>query len=554
MAVKQKISALRLIPPDARLVPDPVCLRTKEDFAPSSQRRSRIMGPSVHYSHVRPLVEPFPYAIDFTEEMQDKAGYIETWLSQREPSIRRGALLVPEKEPYKRVLLGSSPNALPSLDIDDEAVQVLGGAAMLADFEPYAARYSGHQFGVWAGQLGDGRAITVMCTDEGEVQLKGTGRTPYSRSADGLAVTRSSVREFLCSEYMAALGIPTTRALSIVGVPDVSVMRERVERACVIARVAPSFLRIGSIQTQTDVDGLRRVAEVSAELLGIDIKTPDWASQLVLECAARNARMVAGWQVWGFMHGVINTDNVSILGLTIDYGPFAFMDIYDPLHICNHSDDGGRYAYRSQPANVLYALQALLTSLSPLITSPPDVESHFNAIYEKEYDRLMALRLGIKHGTLGKELLAIMQDKALDFHTTFCRLANDADALVAEVGGEPLKEWVNPQFVLRQWVLEEVIKDVEEGRTEMLEKVLAMSQDPCRNWGACEELTEELVTATDMSSQDVVEEEKRLCSAFAISTIIEEHGLRAQHIQSPESLELPLHHLLPVLLQQTVRP
>ncbi|CDO77386.1 hypothetical protein BN946_scf184835.g8 [Trametes cinnabarina] len=223
-----------------------------------------------------------------------------------------------------------------------ELVDVLSGHALLANVEgddpqtqwaPWSLRYSGHQFGTFAGQLGDGRAISLLSTPHPEdqetvyeLQLKGAGRTPFSRMADGLAVLRSSIREFLCSEAMHALGIPTTRALSLVSLPKLPVERERIESACVLTRVAPSFIRVGNFeafnppanmyffgggQQPAHLDGLRVLGEWTARrvlrLEGLQ-EGRAWGRELVLEVARRNARMVAGWQAYGFMHGVINTD------------------------------------------------------------------------------------------------------------------------------------------------------------------------------------------------------------------------------------------------------
>jgi uncharacterized protein YdiU (UPF0061 family) len=200
-----------------------------------------------------------------------------------------------------------------------------------------------------------------------EIQLKGSGRTPFSRSADGLAVVRSSIREFLCSEAMHALHIPTTRSLSLISLPALPVAREKMESASVLARLAPSFLRIGSFEAlngptrmyffgggQQDVhwDALRILGEwVSTQVLKLPTSELEqgWGEKVVMEVARRNAEMVAGWQAYGFMHGVMNTDNISLLGLTIDYGPYAFMDVFDSWHICNHTDESGRYAYKHQP-------------------------------------------------------------------------------------------------------------------------------------------------------------------------------------------------------------
>lgn len=231
-----------------------------------------------------------------------------------------------------------------------------------------------------------------------ELQLKGAGRTPFSRGADGLAVLRSSVREYLVAEgrshhqsllfatgfliskvnlfstAMQALRIPTTRSLTLISLPTVRVYREEVETAAIVCRVAESFIRIGNFQAlnseQPDVsymflgssggafaqqppnyEALRILGEwVARRVLKLDLKEGEpWAKKLVWECARRNALMVAGWQAQGFMHGVMNTDNISIMGLTVDYGPYAFMDVFDEGHICNHTDEGGRYAYKYQP-------------------------------------------------------------------------------------------------------------------------------------------------------------------------------------------------------------
>lgn len=256
------------------------------------------------------------------------------------------------------------------------------------NYASWAGAYAGHQFGSWAGQLGDGRAITLFETlnhsksppERWEVQLKGAGRTPYSRFADGLAVLASSVREFLGSEAVAALGIPTSRALAVTSLPDVEVIRERKNIAAITCRLAQSWIRVGSFQlpaSRSDWESVRLMGEYVARVLlrfeGLpESQEPDssrqvWAKKLLMESARRNAKTVAGWQWSGYMNGVLNTDNISILGLTIDYGPFGFMDYFSPDTTPNHSDDAARYAYKMQPSMVLFAMRQLNTSLSPII-------------------------------------------------------------------------------------------------------------------------------------------------------------------------------------------
>lgn len=287
----------------------------------------------------------------------------------------------------------------------DALLQVLSGNQPLSGTQPLASVYSGHQFGHWAGQLGDGRAILLGETQGWEIQLKGSGLTPYSRMGDGRAVLRSSIREFLCSEAMAALGIPTTRALCVTG-SDAPVMRETVETAAVVTRLAPSFIRFGHFEhfaSRGQTTELQTLADFvidhfypacrSQPALGDNVYA-SWL-QAVVE---RTAVMVAHWQAVGFCHGVMNTDNMSILGLTIDYGPFAFLDAFDPGFICNHTDRSGRYAFDAQPDIAHWNLYALAHALLPLIQQPTLAEralAAFEPTYSRTYQRLMLAKLGL---------------------------------------------------------------------------------------------------------------------------------------------------------------
>lgn len=257
------------------------------------------------------------------------------------------------------------------------------GQAEYSGYAPWSNAYSGHQFGQWAGQLGDGRAITLMEAQDTrsgqrwEIQLKGAGRTPYSRFADGLAVLASSVREYLASEAMHGLGIPTSRALCLISVPDVSVMREQRNTAAITTRMAPIWTRVGSFEhhaTRNEWESVRMLGEFTCregygwkEVGEPGKDSPGWAERLIRECAQRNAHMVALWQAYGFMHGVMNTDNISLLGLTIDYGPYGFMDIFDRYTICNKSDGEGRYSYHMQPTAAMFVMEQLTTSLAALV-------------------------------------------------------------------------------------------------------------------------------------------------------------------------------------------
>lgn len=254
-----------------------------------------------------------------------------------------------------------------------------------AGYAPWSNSYSGHQFGQWAGQLGDGRAVSLLETQNSrgqrwEIQLKGAGRTPFSRFADGLATLASSVREFLASEALAALGIPTSRALCVIAIKDVPVLRETRSAAAITTRLAPIWTRVGSFEhhaVRNEWESVRLLGEfVCREGYGwqeisppqaSDSTCPPWATRLVRECALRNAHTVALWQAYGFMHGVMNTDNISLLGLTIDFGPFAFMDTFDRYAVSNKSDGEARYSYHMQPTAALFVMEQLVESLGLLI-------------------------------------------------------------------------------------------------------------------------------------------------------------------------------------------
>jgi serine/tyrosine/threonine adenylyltransferase len=330
-------------------------------------------------------------------------------------------------------LIGIDPNAL----AQEEFVAAFTGNKVPARATPLAAVYSGHQFGVWAGQLGDGRAILLgdVSTPYGpmELQLKGAGLTPYSRMGDGRAVLRSSIREFLCSEAMAALGIPTSRALILTG-SDQGVMRETVETSAVLTRMAPSFVRFGSFEHwfyRDKPDELRTLADYVIDNFYPQLHEQGNAYQALLEeVTRRTARMIAQWQAVGFMHGVMNTDNMSILGLTLDYGPFGFMEAFDAQHICNHTDQQGRYSYANQAQIGHWNCYALGQALLPLIGDVDDAQEAL-AIYQGEFagklDELLHAKLGLNtvadtDNELFASMFSLMQDNHADFTQFFRRL------------------------------------------------------------------------------------------------------------------------------------
>ena len=317
----------------------------------------------------------------------------------------------PLPSPY---LVCASERAAELIELDPgefahpEFIAAFSGNSTLSGSSPLAAVYSGHQFGVWAGQLGDGRAI--LLGEAGapaeplgtlELQLKGSGKTPYSRMGDGRAVLRSSIREFLCSEAMAALGIPTSRALCVIG-SDMRVMREMPETTAVVTRMAQSFVRFGSFEHWFYKDRKTELQMLADYVIANSYPELQGAARpyhaLLAEVTRRTAMLVAQWQAAGFMHGVLNTDNMSILGLTLDYGPYGFMEAYDPAHICNHTDSHGRYSYRMQPRIAEWNCYALGQALLPLIGETDDVYdalSVFKPTFESGMQTLWRAKLGL---------------------------------------------------------------------------------------------------------------------------------------------------------------
>jgi serine/tyrosine/threonine adenylyltransferase len=415
-------------------------------------------------------------------------------------------------------LIHANPFAAELLDLDpavfgDPAfAEVVSGHRPLAGFSPLAMVYSGHQFGVWAGQLGDGRALLIgqVRNRKGElwdIQLKGAGKTPYSRFGDGRAVMRSTIREYLASEALAALGIPTSRALAIVATGE-TVMRETPEPGAVLTRLARSHIRFGHFEHffhRGLKDQVRQLAdhvmaEYFPEIAAGDY--PAWFGEVV----RRTAEMIAQWQAVGFAHGVMNTDNMSILGLTIDYGPYGFMDAYDPQFICNHTDEQGRYSFINQPMIAHWNLRALALTLSDLIATDvlleklTGYEEHFGA----KYRALMRAKLGLLREEEGDDqliggLLTLMARGRADYTLSFRNLSGEDAAWLALFGqnGAEAEAWlsryrarmegedasgldlINPKYVLRNWVAETAIRAVEdEGDIAALDRIFNILRTP----------------------------------------------------------------------------
>jgi serine/tyrosine/threonine adenylyltransferase len=411
--------------------------------------------------------------------------------------------------------LGLDPDWLAS----PQGLDVLTGNRLLPGGRPLASVYSGHQFGVWAGQLGDGRAILLgeIETPAGpqELQLKGAGRTPYSRMGDGRAVLRSSIREYLGSEAMHGLGIPTTRALAVTGSPA-PVRREEVETAAVVTRVAPSFVRFGHFEhfaARDQHDQLRILADYVIDRFYPQCRsTQNFAGNayaaFLEQVSERTAAMVAQWQAVGFCHGVMNTDNMSILGLTIDYGPFQFLDGFDPTHICNHSDEQGRYAYNKQPNVAYWNLfclgQALLALIGDQELALAALES-YKTVFPRELEKLMRAKLGLEtpHESdreLIENILKLLARDRVDYTIFWRRLSHHVAGQPAEtvrdlfVDREGFDSWLrqysqrhavacamlqtNPKYVLRNHLGELAIRQAKLGDYSMVSTLLRLVQSP----------------------------------------------------------------------------
>lgn len=349
----------------------------------------------------------------------------------------------------------------------DDFVQVFAGNRLLQGMQPYATCYGGHQFGNWAGQLGDGRAINLgeIITPEGKrqtLQLKGAGLTPYSRTADGLAVLRSSIREFLCSEAMHHLGVPTTRALCLMATGE-EVVRDmfydgnpKPEPGAIVCRVAPSFTRFGNFEifaARRDKTRLQQLADYTIRVDFPHLGEPSTRVYLAWfeEICRRTIEMVIHWQRVGFVHGVINTDNMSVLGLTIDYGPYGWLEDYDPNWTPNTTDaQGRRYRYGNQPQIAMWNLLQLANAIYPLIEQAEPLEQILQAsseTFEQGWHKMMLQKLGLNpldensDKQLINELLNVLNLVETDM-TIFFRLLADLD-----IGMESLDNISNEELI-----------------------------------------------------------------------------------------------------------
>jgi len=373
---------------------------------------------------------------------------------------------------------------------DQEFLGICSGDKQLGQERPVSTVYAGHQFGYFVPQLGDGRSCLIGELEGNELSLKGAGTSPFSRGADGRAVLRSSIREYLCSIAMQGLNIPTTKALAIV-TSSSEVYREHVEPAAIVTRVAESHIRFGHFEYFSSLgqnENVKKLANFVIKHYMPNVKQGDYLGML-REVIQSTAIMIARWQAQGFSHGVMNTDNMSILGLTIDYGPFSFMEAYDPGVICNHSDTQGRYSFERQPSVALWNLHRLADTLKTLIEEEQlkEVLSIYEKILVKEYSLLMRNKFGFgvqdeSDNAIINNFLELLYTHKKDYHQSIRLLSNDDQRSLGKEFDPWFKDYhkrlkietedpnqrralmneVNPKYILRNYLAEVAIRRAED--------------------------------------------------------------------------------------------
>ena len=410
-------------------------------------------------------------------------------------------------------------------------IDVFSGKKALQNAKPFSMLYAGHQFGYLNPQLGDGRAIIIAEIKNKkeqywELQLKGSGPTPYSRGSDGRAVLRSTIREYLCSEAIHGLGIPTTRALCMTASED-EVYRENIETGAILTRVAPSHIRFGSFEVfyyRQQYDHIRKLADhVLKHHYPALLSAENPYLALLSQVIKRTAELIASWQAVGFSHGVMNTDNMSILGLTLDYGPYGFLDSYQPGYICNHSDHQGRYAFDQQPNIGLFNVSCFAQSILPLIDKSPtnaaemakEALNEYQSIFISEYSTRMRKKLGLSEEKpedkkLLENILNLMEDDKVDYTIFFRRLCefdsldkNNNDSirdifiqrdlfdiwatsyqqrLNSECSNDEQRahkmKQTNPKYILRNYMAETAITKAEQKDYSEIERLFNLLQKP----------------------------------------------------------------------------
>ncbi|WDG07528.1 YdiU family protein [Vibrio campbellii] len=411
---------------------------------------------------------------------------------------------------------------------NDELLNVFSGQVDFAPFAPLAMKYAGHQFGVYNPDLGDGRGLLLaeMQHQDGtwfDIHLKGAGLTPYSRMGDGRAVLRSTIREYLCSEAMAGLGIPTTRALGMMD-SDTPVYREKMEYGALLIRVAETHIRFGHFEHFFYTNQLAEQKLLADKVIEWHfpecLETEKPYAAMFESIVEKTAEMIAYWQAYGFAHGVMNTDNMSILGQTFDYGPFGFLDDYDPNYICNHSDYQGRYAFEQQPRIALWNLSALAHSLSPLVQRE-DLEAalgKFEVRLSQKFSELMRAKLGLytkvdEDGRLFEAMFELLNQNKADYTRFFRELSNlDVESPQAVIDlfidREAASAWVdlylarcelevdelgervtvqqrcermrqvNPKYILRNYLAQLAIDKAEEGDFSEVNRLAELLKRP----------------------------------------------------------------------------
>ncbi|MDA9925647.1 YdiU family protein [Gammaproteobacteria bacterium] len=398
-----------------------------------------------------------------------------------------------------------------------ELLKIFNGTRKIDSLKPLSMVYSGHQFGQYVEQLGDGRGLLFaqINSNEGllDIHLKGAGKTPYSRFGDGRAVLRSVIREYLCGEAMHALSIPTSRALMIIG-SDEMVIREKSESAAMLVRTSKTHIRFGSFEYfhyNNKPEHVKALADFCIDSYPQYFsRTTNVYEDFFRVIVKETANMIAHWQACGFNHGVMNTDNMSILGETFDYGPYGFMEDYNPNHVCNHSDHQGRYAFKNQPYIGLWNCSALGHALSSLISeeSQGEILQTYEAIFQDTLAELYRKKLGLdlakpEDATLIQGLLDIMESEKLDYTNTFRNLTQAlAEENSPELQSEISKSWVvsflerhsketlskdkrlklmnqvNPKFILRNYMAQEAIEAAEVNDSSKLETLMIVITQP----------------------------------------------------------------------------